>query len=324
MKQRGSIKENSIVPKFRSLYLERFLRLIELIDTKDAVSQREEIRNELAWCNNLTHEGIDRLKYRATLMVLGDIMGQGWRTRYRHRSIFLVRPDYTHGKHRGIDHALIKQQIRSALQEQRLAHINTPSTVRFIDRMERPPKGKSSIFDLLTSGKDFARDLRCLPENPNEADLRKAIDPYLQLIRSDETDRISGLKLSDIWRYLRYLWAIPYQSTPGRNMFYLVRDASRPNHPIIGISALGNCVVKLSERDQTIGWSVGWGIRLDLYARPNTPSASICLILAGQLNSGAIPSWLERRSSGAERSWINVVMRQQQARSYRAPMSKQN
>ncbi len=44
--------------------------------------------------------------------------------------------------------------------------------------------------------------------------------------------------------------------TPGRNLFYLVRDAARPTHPVIGIAALGNCVVQLSERDQTIGWSV--------------------------------------------------------------------
>jgi len=38
-------------------------------------------------------------------------------------------------------------------------------------------------------------------------------------------------------------------------MFYLVRDASRPFHPIIGIAALGSSLVQLTARDNVIGWS---------------------------------------------------------------------
>jgi succinate dehydrogenase/fumarate reductase flavoprotein subunit len=43
---------------------------------------------------------------------------------------------------------------------------------------------------------------------------------------------------------------------PGRNLFYLVRDASQPYHPIIGIFALGNSVLNLTVRDNEIGWTV--------------------------------------------------------------------
>lgn len=251
-----SIRTDSIKPSFRGVYLERFLRLVEAIDAKDAKGQRAAVVEELAWCNGLTHEGLDRLKYRAILMVLSDVMGQGWRTQYRRCSIFLTRPDYTHGKHLALDHALVKEQIREAFREERRAKLVAPSTVRFIRSLESPPGGRLSILDLVTPGKDLVRDIRRLPKDATHADLRKVIDPYLQLVRSETRDSISGLKLIDIWRYFRYSWVLPYQPSPGRNLFYLVRDASRTNHPVIGIAALGNCVVQLSERDQVIGWSV--------------------------------------------------------------------
>ncbi len=257
MSERNStIRTDTVLPTFRGVYLDRFLRLIEAIDAKDAKAQREAIRDELVWCDGLRHGGSDRLKYRAMLMVLSDVIGQGWRTQYRQRSIFLTRPDYTHGKHQHLDHSLVKQQIRGAFSEERLAKLTTPSAVRFVEHMEHPPKGKLSILDLVTPGDEWAKDLKALPDNPSEADLLKVINPYLQLVRSEARDTISGQKLIDIWRYFRYLWAIPYQTTPGRNLFYLVRDAARPTHPVIGIAALGNCVVQLSERDQVIGWSV--------------------------------------------------------------------
>jgi hypothetical protein len=102
----------------------------------------------------------------------------------------------------------------------------------------------------------LAADLRRFHAGATAADLRTLVSPYLQLVRGEARDVISGLKLIDIWRYFRYLWAIPYQPTPGRNLFYLVRDEARPNHPVIGIAALGNCVVQLAERDQAIGWSL--------------------------------------------------------------------
>ncbi len=251
-----TIRTDTVLPTFRGVYLDRFLRLIESIDDMDARTQREAVRSELAWCEALCNGGIDRKKYLGMLMVLRDVLGQGWRTQYRQRSIYLTRPDYTHGRHLGLDHTLVKEQIRRAFSEERLAKINATSTARFIRKMEEPTKGKLSVLDLITPGEEWVPALRTLPEAPTAKDLRGIIDPYLQLARSNVRDSISGQRLIDIWRYFRYLWAIPYQSTPGRNLFYLVRDAARPTHPVIGIAALGNCVVQLSERDQIIGWSV--------------------------------------------------------------------
>jgi hypothetical protein len=60
--------------------------------------------------------------------------------------------------------------------------------------------------------------------------------------------------LTDIWRYFRHTWVSTYKSLPGRSMMLLVRDAAEPNHPVIGIAALGSSMAQQTLRDQWIGW----------------------------------------------------------------------
>jgi S-DNA-T family DNA segregation ATPase FtsK/SpoIIIE len=38
----------------------------------------------------------------------------------------------------------------------------------------------------------------------------------------------------DIWRYFRLTWSTPSESTPGRTIKYLIRDAAHPNHAVMG------------------------------------------------------------------------------------------
>jgi hypothetical protein len=109
--------------------------------------------------------------------------------------------------------------------------------------MERGGVGK-----LLADGKELAERIRTQVIN--------GIDPYLQIVTLGARDEFTNLYLQDIWRYARLYWSISYQSTPGRNIFYLVRDRAGPNHPIIGISALGNPVLGLAPRDDFFGWSL--------------------------------------------------------------------
>jgi hypothetical protein len=252
----STVRTDTITPTFRGIYLERFLGLIGSIDGKDPKAQRVAIQQELIWADAHASSSLDGLKYRATLMVLCDVTGQGWRTQYRQRQVFLTRPDHVRGKQLGLDHALVKDRVRESFRDERLAKINAPSTVRFIHSLENPPKGKLSVLTLVRSGAEIAEKLRSVSDSPSARELRKVVNPYLQLVRAELTDEVTGLRLLDIWRYFRYLWAISYQPTPGRNMFYLVRDSAHPKHPVIGIAALGNCVVQLSERDRIIGWSV--------------------------------------------------------------------
>ena len=43
---------------------------------------------------------------------------------------------------------------------------------------------------------------------------------------------------------------------PGRNLFYLIRDAAQPHHPVMAITALGNAVMQLTTRDTWLGWTL--------------------------------------------------------------------
>jgi hypothetical protein len=250
-----SLKTESIRPTFRGAYLERFLRLAEEIDPLTPLRQREAVLQELAWARPRP-AGTDQLKYRTFLLVLRDLLAQGWRLLYRQRSIFLARPDYTRGRHGQLDPAAVKSLIRESFRDERLTQLAAPATRRFIGAMETAKPPRHSISSLIGDGPALARELARLPADVAPEDIRRVICPYLQLIAGEERDADTGLKLLDVWRYFRHLWTIPYQPTPGRNLYYLVRDAARPHHPVIGIAALGNGVVQMAERDKAIGWSL--------------------------------------------------------------------
>jgi hypothetical protein len=85
--------------------------------------------------------------------------------------------------------------------------------------------------------------------------LQEVIQPYLQLVERGKRCQFTHLFLQDIWRYFRHTWRTPYNATPGRQMFYLVRDGAQPFHPVIGIAALGSSLVQLTVRDNRIGWT---------------------------------------------------------------------
>ena len=119
----------------------------------------------------------------------------------------------------------------------------------FIRMMETPKKfggNNISVRDL------FGNPEILINATNNNTQLCK---PYIQMV-SNVRDSLTGYWLSDIWRYFRYTWSIPYKTMPGRNIYYLVRDALQPYHPVIGIFALGNSVLNLTVRDNDIGWTV--------------------------------------------------------------------
>jgi hypothetical protein len=127
-----------------------------------------------------------------------------------------------------------------------------------MERQRLTSKGWHSIYSVMRDGEELAASLRRAASysNPEERvrELRTAIDPYLQVIESDSVCRETGLRLTDIWRYFRHTWVNIYRSIPGRSMMFLIRDRSRPFHPVIGIAGLANSVVQQSIRDRWIGW----------------------------------------------------------------------
>jgi Domain of unknown function (DUF4338) len=58
---------------------------------------------------------------------------------------------------------------------------------------------------------------------------------------------------NDLFRYASLQWSVPVSAGYGRRNKFLVKD--RQNNKLIGIFALGDPVINLGPRDQTIGWT---------------------------------------------------------------------
>jgi len=126
--------------------------------------------------------------------------------------------------------------------------------------LELPSRGSSHqpITNLIADGRTLREQLEPIAQLPKEERaerLGQVIQPYLQLVEHDKRCEHTNIKLADIWRYFRFYWSLPQNSSPGRNLFFLVRDAGQPHHPVMAIAALGNVVMQLTCRDRILGWT---------------------------------------------------------------------
>lgn len=188
--------------------------------------------------------------------VLCDLRGQGWTLRLTRAKVLALAPT------NGLGATEEKTRIRAAHAVDRDIQLQQPSVRRFVEEMERRRLHNGewfSIFSLMRDGRELADRLTAAVESPGgslkDAGLRAAIDPYIQVARAGGRCAFTGLDLLDIWRYFRHTWSTTYQSTPGRKIFFLVRDRAAANHPVVGIAALGSPIVQLSVRDRWIGWT---------------------------------------------------------------------
>ncbi|WP_174278271.1 Druantia anti-phage system protein DruA [Sphingomonas bacterium] len=192
------------------------------------------------------------LRLIASTLVLRDLISLGWQTMASGGWLY-VRP--------GAPGPLSKDSARRQLEFGRDDQLAEPSTRKFILALERPGRGSGTrpVTDLIADGRKLEADLRIAAEMEGTARdeaLARACRPYLQPVTADARDDHTGLRLMDVWRYFRHTWATRYRSSPGRNLFYLIRDSARPGHPVMGITALGNAVMQLGPRDDAIGWTV--------------------------------------------------------------------
>ena len=183
--------------------------------------------------------------YLASLRVLRDLTLQGWVVGSDDDGVYVVPPSFNPT---GEDPSEVKSDLRSSFRFALADQLLTPSVEVFVRRIEA--RGIAAVF---ADGPDLASRLEQGKRDDNAA---QAIRPVLELVDTDARDATTGLRLQDIWRYARLQWSIPYRSTPGRNLHYLIRDERGPNRPIIGIAALGNAILGLNQRDDALGWSV--------------------------------------------------------------------
>lgn len=195
------------------------------------------------------------LETRVLVSILCDLARQKWQLRVVAEELQLAPPEQLESAEGR------RAQLRHQLLIERDAQLRDPAVRRFIREMERRRLVGGqwhSIYSLMRDGRELgaAIDACASIESIDEraGALAKVINPYVQMVEPEETCAHTGLRLTDIWRYFRYTWTTPQQSTPGRKMCFLVRDAAAPFHPVVGIGALGSSIVQLRCRDQWIGW----------------------------------------------------------------------
>lgn len=252
-------------PRLEGQFEERFnQKAQELAGIADDSANIEEVLlPEIRWAAEETRVNpLQRRRYRATWLLLRDLIEAGWAFRWKDGTLELARPDLSSnitGDESNKQIQKRKQRIRNVMKDNRLARI--AEARNYIERVENPSPGAIAevpISALIADGASLAKDLSDASKLQGEErlnNLRRLIQPYLQLVEENERCEHTGHKLSDIWRYFRFTWSTPAENTPGRTLLYLIRDAARPYHPVMGIFSLENAPLRITCRDYFLGWS---------------------------------------------------------------------
>jgi len=228
-------------PLLAAQYEERYHMLIRRLGESLPSNRVEIIRNEITEAAmSECSEELELWKYQAALNVLIDLLQQGWIFDIHDNTLTLRMENETHDD---------KQMLRYRLSAERNAQFRTESVTRFIRYMEAERRFGNEQISVRCLIGDSSLLIKAIQAG------EKVCESYIQAVTNDR-DEHTGYRLSDIWRYFRYTWSIPYKTMPGRNLYYLVRDRLQKYHPVIGIFALGNSVLNLTVRDDDIGWTV--------------------------------------------------------------------
>ncbi len=221
-------------------------------------------KNSEAYVNDLASASDQLVEVNLLMSILNDLAWHDWKFELHADHIEFTRPESDAAEDND------KSSVRSLHERDRDIQLMEPSVVEFLSGLEKPrlsDNGRHSIFSLMRPGQELADQLKSvrgiIEQKERLHTLRSVVNPYIQIVESGQRCQFTGLKLQDIWRYFRHTWSTTYKSLPGRTVNILVRDAAAPNHPIIGIAALGSSIIQQSTRDKWIGWDIdslinGW------------------------------------------------------------------
>ena len=274
-------------PRLEGSAERRFFSFARQVLDQQAAGDPERIRalveTETARTSNLSDIDGQRAEYTACVRVLGDLAYLRWTLVESGYGLELHSPRPTDDRvSDSVQSRARKDAIRSELRPRVLEQFADENVRKFVRRMEHPPAAskRKSIRSLIADGAELQERLRTAHDlkidDPNRYDaLRSAVRPYLQLVEDSVRDDWTGIPLHNVWRYFRYTWSIPQTPIPGRSLLYLVRDAAHTSHAIIGIGALSNCAVQLTQRDNAIGWSAsGLAAALETLFLPHAQRAA--------------------------------------------------
>lgn len=235
-----NIARERFAPNLSGEYAKMFETLVNRLGKSLPLNRQEFLLKEIELFKTRGDNSLGAIKYLACLNILYDLSLQGWIFDIDKNCLYLRMES---------DNIADKDHIKYRLHSETDAQFKVKSVRSFIISMERERMYQGHLVSI----KALIGDPEALIKKIcNKEEVCK---PYIELVSGDR-DKYTGLKLADIWRYFRYTWSIPYKTMPGRNMYYLVRDAGQDNHPVMGIFALGNSVLNLTVRDDKIGWTV--------------------------------------------------------------------
>jgi len=180
-----------------------------------------------------------------TILVLADLAGQGWTFAVARDAVWMTPPS---GAFRdGETPSAVKSRLRAPMEAARKRQLQEPPVRKFLAAMHRrrrnasDPSKVSSIADVIDDGNELASKLDAIGslrlEERNSA-LGSLIEPIVEIVTPEGRCKHTGLLLRDIWRYFRHTWSLEYRPSPGRNAQFLIRNAARPNAPVMGIASL--------------------------------------------------------------------------------------
>lgn len=240
-------------PRLEGEFRIRFYNAVSAITENTSTLEIDSIADkEIHWVESECLYNLEqRKKYKAVWFLFRDLIRASWKACYRDGVLYMSLPSLNGADMRDTTSPEVKALLRSWMSESR--HERLVSYTDFINRMENPGSSKRSISALIADGDELANRVERAHEGIISLD--KAVQPYLQLVHENDRDEFTGLKLSEIWRYFRLTWSTPAETTPGRTMQYLIRDAAHPMHAVMGIASLENCAVQITCRDDYIGWN---------------------------------------------------------------------
>lgn len=186
-------------PALNAYYNERFKQLVDRISHNLPINRTAIIKRELKQIDvDNPDEQLESLKYASALSVLIDLSLQGWIFDIADGSLVLKMEN---------DNLDDKKALRYRLSAEKNAQFKAPSVASFIKKMESNRKyggNNISVRNLIGNKHYLIEQIR---------NGQRVCEPYIQLFTS-ERDDLTGYKLSDIWRYFRYTWSIPYKTMP--------------------------------------------------------------------------------------------------------------